>query len=68
MPIIRVEMFSGRSEDQKRALVKELTDAFVRTAGGAPEHIHVVLTDVDTSDWGFGGELCSDLFPDDPTT
>ena len=37
MPIIRVEMFAGRTEEQKRALVKELTDGFVRTAGGDPE-------------------------------
>ena len=61
MPIIRVEMFAGRTEEQKRALVKELTDGFVRTAGGDPEHVHVVLTDVAMSDWGFGGELCSDV-------
>ena len=64
MPIIRVEMFSGRSTDQKRALVRELTDAFVRTAGGSPQSVHVVISDVDKSDWGSGGELCSDKFPD----
>jgi len=63
MPIIRVEMFAGRTEEQKRALVKELTDGFVRTAGGDPEHVHVVLTDVAMSDWGFGGALCSDVLP-----
>lgn len=64
MPIIRVEMFAGRSEAQKRAIVRELTDAFVRTAGGTPASVHVVLTDVDKSNWGSGGELCSDKFPD----
>ena len=64
MPIIRVEMFAGRTEKQKRALVRELTDAFVNTAGGTPESVNVVITDVDKSDWGSGGELCSDKFPD----
>jgi|TARA_B100001996_G_scaffold165377_1_gene126074 4-oxalocrotonate tautomerase len=64
MPIIRVEMFTGRTEKQKRALVRELTDAFVNTAGGTPESVNVVITDVDKSDWGSGGELCSDKFPD----
>lgn len=64
MPIIRVEMFPGRSEQQKRELVKELTDAFVRAAGGKPEAVFVVLTDVEKSNWGAGGELCSDKFPD----
>tara|TARA_X000001036_G_scaffold417783_1_gene436054 strand:+ start:820 stop:1014 length:195 start_codon:yes stop_codon:yes gene_type:complete len=64
MPIIRVEMFAGRTEQQKRALVRELTDAFVNAAGGTPESVNVVITDVDKSDWGSGGELCSDKFPD----
>mgnify|MGYP000479369657 FL=1 len=64
MPIIRVEMFTGRTEKQKRALVRELTDAFVNAAGGTPESVNVVITDVDKSDWGSGGELCSDKFPD----
>ncbi len=64
LPIIRVEMFSGRTIDQKRELVRELTDAFVKTAGGTPQSIYVVITDVEKSDWGSGGELCSDKFPD----
>lgn len=64
MPIIRVEMFAGRTEQQKQALVRELTDAFVNAAGGTPESVNVVITDVDKSDWGSGGELCSDKFPD----
>ena len=64
MPIIRVEMFAGRTEQQKRVLVRELTDAFVNAVGGTPESVNVVITDVDKSDWGSGGELCSDKFPD----
>ena len=64
MPIIRVEMFKGRSVDQKRALVEKLTDAFVEAAGGTPQSVQVVITDVDKSDWGSGGQLCADKFPD----
>jgi 4-oxalocrotonate tautomerase len=64
MPIIRVEMFAGRTPDQKRDMVRELTKTFVETAGGTPESVHVVITDVDKGDWGSGGQLCSDKFPD----
>ncbi len=60
MPTIRVEMFEGRTADQKRALVKELTDSFVRTAGGTPESVQIVLTDVAKDDWAVAGKLCSD--------
>lgn len=64
MPIIRVEMFSGRSTEQKRALVRDLTDAFVGAAGGTAQSVQVVITDVDKSDWGTGGQLAADKFPD----
>lgn len=60
MPMIRVEMFAGRTVDQKRALVKELTEAFVRAAGGNPQSVQVVLSDVEKSDWAAGGQLYSD--------
>lgn len=64
MPIVRVEMFAGRSVEQKRELVKELTDAMVRVCGNSPSSIHVVIDDVQKENWGMGGELCSDKFPD----
>ena len=64
MPIISVEMFTDHTEQQKRVLVRELTNAFVNAAGGTPESVNVVITYVDKSDWGSGGELCSDKFLD----
>jgi len=64
MPIIRVEMFKGRSKEQKRDMVRELTRAFVETAGGNPASVQIVISDVDKDDWGSGGELASDKFPD----
>ena len=33
MPIIRVEMFKGRTKKEKRNLVKELTEGFIRAYG-----------------------------------
>lgn len=60
MPVIRVEMFKGRTSEQKKALVKEVTDAFVRTAGGTPESVHIIITDIEPSDWAVAGKLVSD--------
>ena len=64
MPIIRVEMFPGRSREQKRELVKEITSCFDRTSGGPESAVTVVLSDIEKEDWGSGGELCIDKFPD----
>jgi 4-oxalocrotonate tautomerase len=60
VPIIRVEMFKGRTREQKRALVKELTDTFLRCCGGKREQVHIVITDLDPVDWGSAGELAVD--------
>ena len=60
MPMIRVEMFKGRSRDQKREMAKEITDAFVRTCGGTPESVSIVITEVDQDDWAVAGRLVSD--------
>lgn len=64
MPVIKVEMFRGRTADQKRRLVKALTDTFIEVCGGRPQSVHIILEDVDKGDWAVGGELCSDLYPD----
>jgi 4-oxalocrotonate tautomerase len=63
MPIIRVEMFKGRTREQKRTMVKALTDAMIESTGARREAVWVVVTDVDKEDWGFGGELGVDKFP-----
>ena len=36
MPTIRVEFFEGRTEEQKRAYAKALTDTTVQVLGGSP--------------------------------
>ena len=64
MPIIRIEMFSGRSREQKRSLVRELTETYVRVAGGKPEAVTIILQDVDKEDWAVAGALMVDKYPD----
>ncbi len=63
MPIIRVEMFKGRTREEKRKLVEALTDAMVQSTGARREACWVVITDVDKEDWGFGGQLGCDKYP-----
>ena len=39
MPTIRVELMEGRTPEQKKKLVKALTEAVVTTLGGSPEAV-----------------------------
>ncbi|MGC1488559.1 MAG: tautomerase family protein [Albidovulum sp.] len=41
-------------------MVREVTDAFVRTAGGTPQSVQIVITEVDQADWAVAGEIVAD--------
>ena len=60
MPTIRVDMFEGRTHEQKRALAKELTDACVRAIGVSPESVDILFFDIPKQHWASGGKLWSD--------
>jgi 4-oxalocrotonate tautomerase len=60
MPTIRVELFEGRTPEQKKNFVKALTQACVDTLGSKPESVDVLLFDIAPSNWATGGELWSE--------
>ncbi|HZN48647.1 MAG TPA: 4-oxalocrotonate tautomerase [Ramlibacter sp.] len=60
MPTIRVDLFEGRTPEQKRNLVKALTQACVDTIGSKPDSVDILLFDIKPSDWATGGELWSE--------
>ncbi len=60
MPIVRVEMWTGRTHEQKAELAKEITDAVVRIAKTSADHTIVIFDDIDKSNWAEGGLLASD--------
>ncbi len=60
MPTLHVELFEGRSKEQKAALAKELTDACVRVLGSKPDGVDVLFVDIKKDNWATGGQLWSD--------
>ena len=60
MPTIRVEMFEGRTVEQKKAFVKAVTQAAVETLGGKPESVDIVIFEIKRDNWATGGELWSE--------
>lgn len=61
MPVVIVEMWEGRTVEQKRRLVEAITRAMVEIAGARPDHLHVIIHDVPRDSWGRAGRLGSDL-------
>lgn len=61
MPYINLQITKGASRLQKAEIVKEFTDCLVRTLGKRPEHIHIVIQEIDDENWGFSGQLTDDF-------
>jgi 4-oxalocrotonate tautomerase len=60
VPLINVHMAEGRTEQQKRALLHEISRA-VQAAIGAPEaSIRVWITEFKPSEYLAGGEILAD--------
>ena len=72
MPTIHVQLFKGRTADQKRAAAKAITEAVVTTLGGNADTVDVVFHDIERHDWATGGVLWSDkaasATPDTPAS
>ncbi len=60
MPHIQISIAAGRTDDQVRNLVKELTDATVRTIGTQPDAVSIVVTQVERTHWASGGATIAD--------
>ncbi len=60
MPVITVQMWSGRTKEQKSELVKAFTDAIVSIAKTTPEATTIIFADVDKENWAQSGMLSSD--------
>jgi len=63
MPIVRLEIAKGvASAEQKKAVIRRMTDVLVEELGRNPEYIFVVIDEVDTDNWGRKGQSLTELW------
>jgi len=57
MPYVNIKITrEGVTTDQKAALIRGVTDLLVRVLGKNPATTVVVIEEVETDNWGIGGE------------
>jgi len=57
MPYVNIRITrEGATKEQKAELIKGATDLLVRVLGKNPATTVVVIDEVDTDNWGIGGE------------
>ena len=60
MPIIQVEMLKGRTIEQKREMVEEITEVVTRTASCPKEAVKIIIREMEFENFSEGGVLRCD--------
>ncbi len=55
MPLIQTTIMEGRSQEQKEAFYKGVTQVAVETLNVKPEQVRVIINQVPTEHWAIGG-------------
>ncbi len=61
MPIITIKMLEGRTEEQKRSLVAEVTEAVSKTVNAPKENISIIIEEMSNVHYGKAGLLAKDM-------
>nr|WP_245341741.1 MULTISPECIES: 4-oxalocrotonate tautomerase family protein [unclassified Rhizobium] len=66
VPYVKVEIAKGvASVDQKRTVIRRMTEVLVEELGRNPEFVFVVIDEIDTDNWGRKGVTLTDLWQQD---
>ena len=61
MPYINVRITKdGVTAEQKAQIVAEMTHTLQNVLGKQPEHIHIIIDEVEPENWGFAGKLTTE--------
>ena len=56
MPIVQVHMMEGRTDEQKEAVIREVTEALVRAVGAPKESVRVLINEMPKQHFGSAGK------------
>lgn len=57
MPFVKIDLFEGRSEEQKIQLAREVIEVVSRIAKAPKENIHVIIRDLPEGTYYPHGEM-----------
>mgnify|MGYP000185656174 CR=1 FL=1 len=61
MPVVKIDMWSGRDKETKRKLIQSVSKAVSESLGIEIERIEIILNEVSKDNWGKNGEQASEF-------
>ena len=60
MPVVVIDWWAGKTDEQKETLIKGITKAFGEV-GIKPEQLQIIIHDIPKTNWGTLGQQVSKL-------
>jgi len=60
MPLVTINMLSGRTLDQKRQMAKDVTEAIVKNVGCPDTAVQIMINEVESQNLAQAGKLFCD--------
>lgn len=60
MPVVNVNMVKGRTLEQKREMVRDVTDSIAKTLNCNKETVRIIINEINKEDISVGGVLRAD--------
>jgi 4-oxalocrotonate tautomerase len=55
MPIVTIHLLEGRTPEQKKQLIENVSSAIIHTLAAPPESVRVILNEMPFDHYGIGG-------------
>ncbi len=59
MPVVTIDLLTGREPAKKEALAGRITQAFQDVLGTKPENLNIIFNEVTRDSWAVNGKLLS---------
>jgi 4-oxalocrotonate tautomerase len=60
MPIVRIELFSGRGKEIKKKIAQEITEVLVKNLSIPPEAVIIIFDDLEKYNFAQAGRLAEE--------
>lgn len=57
MPVVTIELYEGRTREQKAEIAKQITETLVTVGKTSEEHVWITFRDMAKSDHSIAGKL-----------
>lgn len=60
MPLVHIDLIEGRTDEQLKGLVRDVTAAIAKNADVPAERVHIVLNEMRKDRYSVAGKMVSD--------